>query len=159
MRLLLLATAAVILLAAARGLAASNSVPPTRLDDAQARSYAGNDALKAQDYAPPQCAPIRSTLQRIVYIGGTPGTPGAQGELILGTSGNNTINAGGGNDCVLGGGGNDSLSGGSGSDVLIGGPGLDSFNGGQGLDTCYRRPLVELGVVSCENVFNDPYDP
>ncbi|GBD12152.1 Leukotoxin [bacterium HR24] len=156
MRLLLLVTVAVILLGAARGLAASNSVPPTRLDNVQARNYAGNDALKAQDYAPPQCAPIRSSLQRIVYIGGSPGTPGNQSELILGRSIADSINAGGGNDCVLGGGGNDSLSGGQGNDVLIGGPGVDSFNGGQGTDTCYRRPGE---TVSCENVFNDPYDP
>ena len=147
-------------------LAAANTVPPTRLDDVQVRNYAGNDALKAQDFAPPECASIRSTLQRIVYIGGSPGTPSNQSELILGTAGNNTIYAGGGNDCVLGGGGNDWLCGGqirvilgeifctegiSGyNDVIIGGPGNDSVAGGPGWDVCYGESDFDS---SCEEFY------
>lgn len=151
MRPALVAVLAVALVAAARGLAASNVVPPTRLDDVQVRNYGGNDALKAQDFAPPQCSSIRSSLQRIVYIGGSPGTPGNQSELILGRPVADSINAGGGNDCVLGGGGNDSLSGGQGSDVLIGGPGTDTVNGGAGTDVCYG----EINAGGCET-FNSP---
>jgi Ca2+-binding RTX toxin-like protein len=139
--------------------AAANTVPPTRLDDVQVRNYVGNDALKAQDFAPPECASIRSTLQRIVYIGGSPGTPSNQSELILGTAGNDTINAGGGNDCVLGGGGNDTINGQGGNDVLIGGPGDDSFDGGRGTDICYRRANPPEPYTNCETVLPDPYDP
>jgi Ca2+-binding RTX toxin-like protein len=139
--------------------AAANTVPPTRLDDVQVRNYVGNDALKAQDFAPPECASIRSTLQRIVYIGGSPGTPSNQSELILGTAGNDTINARGGNDCVLGGGGNDTLNGQAGDDVLIGGPGNDSFDGGPGTDICYRRANPPESYTNCETVLPDPYDP
>jgi Ca2+-binding RTX toxin-like protein len=141
-------------------LAAANTVPPTRLDDVQVRNYVGNDALKAQDFAPPECASIRSTLQRIVYIGGSPGTPSNQSELILGTAGNDTINARGGNDCVLGGGGNDTLNGQAGNDVLIGGPGNDSFDGGPGTDICYRRfSSPPESYTNCETVLPDPNDP
>lgn len=154
-RLLLLATAGVSFWAAAMGVAATNTVPPTRLDNVQVRSYVSNEPLKAQDFAPPQCAPIRSSLVRIVYMGVN--SPGNQSELVLGRPQGEPINAGGGNDCVLGGGGNDTLSGGVGTDVLIGGPGTDSFNGGLGGDTCYRRPGES--VSACENVYNDPYDP
>jgi len=139
------------LLVLAAGYAAANSVPATRLANVQVRNYAGNVALKAQDMAPPQCNSIRSSLQRIVYIGGSPGSPGNQSELVLGTSGNNSISAGGGNDCVLGGGGNDSLSGGNGDDVLIGGPGTDTVNGGAGTnDICYG----ETHTGGCEIFFN-----
>ncbi|MDW8008568.1 MAG: hypothetical protein RMK67_03255 [Chloroflexota bacterium] len=139
------------LLVLAAGYAAANSVPATRLANVQVRNYAGNAALKAQDMAPPQCNSIRSSLQRIVYIGGSPGSPGNQSELVLGTSGNNSISAGGGNDCVLGGGGNDSLSGGNVNDVLIGGPGTDTVNGGAGTnDICYG----ETHTGGCEIFFN-----
>ncbi|HXG43062.1 MAG TPA: calcium-binding protein [Dehalococcoidia bacterium] len=140
MRALLALLAGGLVLAVIAGYAAANNVPPTRLDNVQARSYAGNDAQKAQDFAPLQCASIRSSLQRIVYIGGTPGSPGGQSELVLGTGGNNSISAGGGNDCVLGGGGNDTLSGGGGDDVILGGPGADSINGGIGDDILYGGP-------------------
>jgi len=142
-------------------LAAANTVPPTRLDDVQVRNYAGNDALKAQDFAPPECAPIRSSLSSIVYIGSS--TPTNASELVLGTAGNNTIYAGGGNDCVLGGGGDDYLYGQVGDDVLIGGPGFDRFSGGAHVsgDRCYRRVSSpsETTLLGCETVLTDPYDP
>jgi Ca2+-binding RTX toxin-like protein len=138
-------------------LAAANTVPPTRLADVQVRNYVGNDALKAQDFAPPECAPIRSSLTSIVYIGIT--SPTNASELVLGTAGNDTINARGGNDCVLGGGGDDTLNGQVGNDVLIGGPGNDSFNGGPGTDICYRRVNPPESYTNCETVFPDPYDP
>jgi Ca2+-binding RTX toxin-like protein len=137
--------------------AAANTVPPTRLADVQIRNYAGNDALKAQDFAPPECAPIRSSLTSIVYIGIT--SPTNASELVLGTAGNDTINAGGGSDCVLGGGGNDTLRGQTGNDVLIGGPGNDSFDGGPGTDICYRRANPPESYTNCETVLPDPYDP
>jgi Ca2+-binding RTX toxin-like protein len=141
--------------------AAANTVPPTRLDDVQVRNYAGNDALKAQDFAPPECAPIRSSLSSIVYIGSS--TPTNASELVLGTAGNNTIYAGGGNDCVLGGGGDDYLYGQVGDDVLIGGPGFDRFSGGAHVsgDICYRRVSSpsETTLLGCETVLTDPYDP
>ena len=149
LRLLLVLPPMVLLWAVTTGLATTNVVPQSRADSWQARSYAGNDALKAQDFAPPQCAPIRSSLQRIVYIGGTPGNPGNQSELILGRPVNDNINAGGGNDCVLGGGGNDTLSGGQGNDVLIGGPGTDTVNGGAATDICYG----EINQGGCETFY------
>jgi Ca2+-binding RTX toxin-like protein len=127
--------------------AAANTVPPTRLADVQVRNYAGNDALKAQDFAPPECAPIRSSLTSIVYISSS--TPTGAAALILGTTGNDTINAGGGNDCVLGGGGNDTLRGQGGNDVLIGGPGADEVNGGGGYDICYG----EINQGGCEEFY------
>jgi len=131
--------------------AAANTVPPTRLDDVQVRNYAGNDALKAQDFAPPECAPIRSSLSRIVYIGSS--TPTNASELVLGTAGNNTINALGGDDCVLGGGGNDNLIGWTGNDIVIGGPGTDTVRGGAGYDVCYGETYP--AGHGCE-VINNP---
>ena len=147
-------------------LAAANTVPPTRLGNMQVRNYVGNDAQKARDFAPPECASIRSSLSRIVYIG-IPPTPTNDSELVLGTAGNNTINARGGNDCVLGGGGDDSLCGGqirvirgdifctegisNSNDVIIGGPGNDSVAGGPGWDVCYGEWDFDS---SCEEFYS-----
>jgi len=60
------------------------------------------------------------------------GTNGA--DVILGTAGNDTINAGAGNDIVCGGAGNDTINGGAGNDMLFGQDGNDTINGGAGDD-------------------------
>lgn len=59
-------------------------------------------------------------------------TPGA--DLLIGTAGDDTINAGKGDDTILGCGGNDTINGGPGNDIIIGGPGNDTLNGGNGND-------------------------
>lgn len=48
-------------------------------------------------------------------------------ELLLGGSGNDTIEGGGGRDTINGGTGDDRLVGGAGVDALTGGPGADRF--------------------------------
>ncbi len=153
MRPLLLLALALALASSAAGLTASNAVPSSRLG-VQTVNY-NTPAQKAQAFAPPECAPIRSSLTAIVYVGQNLSTNAS--ELILGTPNDEAINALGGQDCVLGGGGNDRLSGGLGNDVLIGGPGFDRFGGGFGGDICYRRPGEP--TTGCETVLNDPYDP
>lgn len=50
---------------------------------------------------------------------------GSANELLLGSSGVDTISGNGGDDCLVGGGGIDTLTGGTGTDVCIGGPDLD----------------------------------
>lgn len=87
--------------------------------------------VTANDLKPPECAGISLSSVR-VNANGTGGN-----ELILGTSGNDTLSGGGGDDCILGGAGDDSLSGGGGNDVILGGPGNDSLRGNQGDDTLY----------------------
>jgi signal peptidase I len=67
-------------------------------------------------------------------------------EIIVGTSGDDTIKAGdgaalvfglGGNDTIQGGNGKDCLDGGDGNDTLAGGNGKDVLLGGEGDDTIY----------------------
>jgi Ca2+-binding RTX toxin-like protein len=76
--------------------------------------------------------------------------------VIVGTNGNNDIEASGssvtifgrdgfddltgghGNDSLRGGRSNDSLNGGFGDDALDGGDGMDRLRGGPGSDTCTR---------------------
>ncbi|MFB2862510.1 DUF5801 repeats-in-toxin domain-containing protein [Aeromonas sp. MdU4] len=62
-------------------------------------------------------------------------TGGYLDEILIGGSGNDTINANAGNDILLGGAGSDSLNGGEGNDILVGGAGNDTLNGGNGNDT------------------------
>jgi predicted extracellular nuclease len=54
---------------------------------------------------------------------------------IIGTAGDDTINATNGNDVIVALGGNDIVNGGNGNDVICGGAGNDTINGGNGDDT------------------------
>jgi Ca2+-binding RTX toxin-like protein len=56
-------------------------------------------------------------------------------DVIVGSDGDDNIDAGPGDDFVCGGPGDDSLDGGDGGDVVIGGPGDDGPSGGPGNDT------------------------
>jgi Ca2+-binding RTX toxin-like protein len=77
-------------------------------------------AIDAQALAPDACSSL--SLTAIV----TDGSGGPADELILGTSGADTIDGGGGSDCIVGGGGDDAIDGHGGS-VCVGGPGTDAF--------------------------------
>ena len=56
-------------------------------------------------------------------------------DIIVGTSGDDTLHGGGGDDTISGRAGDDFLYGGGGDDILIGGPGDDELIGGAGKDT------------------------
>jgi hypothetical protein len=58
-------------------------------------------------------------------------------DLIIGTSGGDTITAKKGNDVVFGEDGNDTINGGEGNDTLSGDAGNDEINGGDGNDVLY----------------------
>ncbi|MHB1691923.1 MAG: putative Ig domain-containing protein [Thiomonas sp.] len=72
---------------------------------------------------------------------GTPGADtldaGAGNDIVLGLKGNDTIAGGAGNDLILGGEGDDMLEGGAGDDVIHGGRGADTLSGGAGRDALY----------------------
>src|SRR5947209_7203842 len=56
-------------------------------------------------------------------------------DVIVGSDGDDNIDAGPGDDWICGGPGDDSLDGGDGDDVIIGGTGDDGPSGGPGNDT------------------------
>ena len=122
-RTLILIALIALLVSISLAAAASNEVPVTGLGETSV-------AKNANQFAPPECAGMN--LTNIVVIGN--GNPTDSNDLILGTSSNNTIHAGGGNDCILGGAGNDRLYGGGGNDVLLGGIGNDRLYGEDGDD-------------------------
>ncbi|MEO6309029.1 MAG: calcium-binding protein, partial [Nitrospiraceae bacterium] len=62
------------------------------------------------------------------------GTGNVLNNVLVGTSGANTLDGGASNDIVHGGEGNDTLLGGSGDDTLLGGFGTDVLNAGSGHD-------------------------
>ena len=108
-----------ILVSVVMAVAASNTVPGSRL---ASRSVAINaNALK-----PTECAAPNLTTIVICPASGTC-TGTSKSELILGTANADTIKGKGGADCILGGGGDDDITGGAGGDVCIGGPGTDTF--------------------------------
>ena len=118
---ILLGLALLMLVSVVTAIAATNTVPPTRLAS-QTQSISYND-LK-----PSSCASL--DLRNIISGSGTiTGTNG--NDLILGGSGDDVIHGLGGDDCILGGGGNDTISGGDGNDVCNGGGNL-----GDTFDTC-----------------------
>jgi Ca2+-binding RTX toxin-like protein len=113
-RLGVLSLAGLAVLASLVALAASNSVPLTRVSTTS-RTIDAN-ALK-----PPECASLNLTA--IALVDG-----GAANELVVGTAAGEGVSGGSGDDCILGGGGDDSLRGDGGTDVCNGGPGGDGLH-------------------------------
>jgi len=70
-------------------------------------------------------------------ISGTTGTPDA--DVILGTAGDDRIDARGGHDVICAGAGNDTIIAGLGKDVIFGGAGDDIISGGKGADTIWAQ--------------------
>jgi hypothetical protein len=129
---LLAGLALIILFVAYYAMAAANVMPgSSSMDEYSQPIYPG-------DVAPVECAGITFT---------------GKNQLVLGTTGNDTLDGSNGSDCLVGGGGNDVLTGKQGGDVLIGGDGTDTFYGGQGQDVCYGCVGVET-FSSCETVHN-----
>jgi Ca2+-binding RTX toxin-like protein len=104
-------------LACVAALTASTTVAPSL-------AGRGTRALTANELKPPPCAALH--LTRVITGAGSI-SGGREGELILGSPGNDRIRGGGGNDCLVGGAGDDMLIGNGGFDVCIGGPGNDTF--------------------------------
>lgn len=110
-QLLLFGLIMLVLISVVTAIAATNTVPPTRLDN-EIKSITSND-LK-----PSSCVSL--DLRNIISGSGTiTGTSG--NDLILGSPGDDTISGLGGDDCILGGNGNDTISGGDGNDICNGG--------------------------------------
>jgi Ca2+-binding RTX toxin-like protein len=73
---------------------------------------------------------------------------GSLGQLIIGTSGNDTLTAGSTGATIYGLAGNDTLKGGAGADILDGGPGNDILNGGGGINTATYADATSGVTVS-----------
>jgi Ca2+-binding RTX toxin-like protein len=69
------------------------------------------------------------------------------GNLVLGTSANNTLSGTVYQDVIYGGAGNDSLSGLDGDDELNGGTGNDTLNGGAGIDSLIGGAGDDIYIV------------
>jgi Ca2+-binding RTX toxin-like protein len=81
-------------------------------------------ATGPNDVKPSSCSGVTVTA----YVSGSGLVTGtAASELLLWSTGIDTISGLGGNDCIVGGGGNDIIDGGLGTDVCLGGPGTDTF--------------------------------
>lgn len=119
LRYVILGFLILILVSVAMAVAASNTVPGSRLASRSA-------AINANALKPTECAALNLTAIVICPSSGNcTGTKNS--ELILGTANADTIKGKGGADCILGGGGDDDITGGAGGDVCIGGPGTDTF--------------------------------
>jgi hypothetical protein len=120
LRYIILSFALLILISVAMAVAASNTVPGSRLASRSA-------VINANALKPTECAALNLTTIVICPASGNcTGTKNS--ELILGTGNADTITGKGGTDCILGGGGDDDITGGAGGDVCIGGPGNDTFH-------------------------------
>jgi len=107
LQLMVFGLAGLVLVSVATAIAATNTVPPTRLDS-QTRSITAN-SLK-----PAWCA----SLDLSSVIAGSGAITGTNGnDLILGSAGDDTINGLDGNDCIVAGDGADTINGGNGSDI------------------------------------------
>lgn len=116
-RLLIFGLLALIVITTLTAVAATNTVPFTRLED-RVLSFNIN-YLK-----PPACSGLFLTTL-ITGSGTLTGTAGD--DLILASTSADTIDGLGGSDCILGGSGDDLITGNDGVDVCIGGLGTDTF--------------------------------
>lgn len=117
LHLLTVGLVALILFSSVTALAATNTIPATRLDTA-------TSSVDVNDLKPSACAGL--FLSNLVTGSGT--VTGTEGnDLILGGSGVDAIDGLGGDDCILGGGGDDQLAGAGGNDICLGGPDTDTF--------------------------------
>ncbi|HAV76589.1 MAG TPA: hypothetical protein DCX53_04465 [Anaerolineae bacterium] len=117
LRTVIFGLAAIIIITSMTAVAATNTVPTTRVAN-QTISFNINH-LK-----PSACAGLNVTS---LVIGSGIFTGTNENDLILGGPGMDSIDGLGGNDCILGGGGDDEITGNDGNDICIGGPGVDIF--------------------------------
>lgn len=116
-RLMAIGLVALVLFSSVTALAATNTIPASRMDDLSI-------LIGLNDKKPPACEGwfLTSLVTGTGTITGTSGN-----DLIIGSSAVDTIDGLGGDDCIVAGDGNDDITGGDGSDVCMGGPGSDIF--------------------------------
>lgn len=117
LRYFVLLLTALIILSSFTAIAATNTIPPTQVEDTSI-------TFQIAHLRPSACAGL-SLANLITGSGTLTGTEG--NDLILGSTGADVIDGLGGNDCILGGGGADTITGGDGSDVCLGGADADAF--------------------------------
>jgi Ca2+-binding RTX toxin-like protein len=130
-----------IILGITNTFAATNTIPFTYLDQ-------DSLAITANDLKPSDCDSLNLTT--IVVAGN--GTAG--NDLILGTTGDDTLKGNDGDDCIVGGGGNDTLDGQKNNDILLGEDGTDEIKGGKDTDICDGGSGTDTGHKSCETEIN-----
>ncbi|MGD8622065.1 MAG: hypothetical protein PVH60_08935 [Anaerolineales bacterium] len=134
---------AMVLLSVIGAVAASNTVPFTRLDE-------DIKTITANNLKPSAC----SSLNLTNVVVGSSGT--SANDLILGTASGDNLRGGDGDDCIVGGGGDDRLDGQKGNDILLGQDGDDSLQGSQGTDICDGGAGTDSGHPSCETEIDIP---
>lgn len=145
LRLSMTMLVAMVLLSVIGVVAASNTLPSTRLDQ-------DTFAITANDLKPSECNSLN--LSGIVVVTNGSGTTG--NDLILGSSGDDNIRGDDGDDCIVGGGGDDTLQGQRGDDIVLGQNGNDSLRGNQDTDICYGGAGTDSGHPSCETEIDIP---
>ena len=130
-------------------LSAANAIPHSGMSDSL-------QAVPVSELAPPECASISNALEILIDCRDqTPGScsgSGNRNELIMGTTGAETISGANGDDCIVGGGGDDYLDGENGNDVLVGGLGNDTLNGNgrpKDIDICFDDSASST-FIDCE---------
>ena len=113
-RLILISLPIMVLLSAVFARMSANLVEESGIQ-------AQTQEVSANQMKPADCDGLNLTA---IYTGSDGSTAN---DLLLGTSGSDSLNANDGNDCVVGGSGDDTLDGGAGTDVCIGGDGTDNF--------------------------------
>jgi Ca2+-binding RTX toxin-like protein len=101
---------------------------------------------------------LGANIEHLTYTGNSAfaGTGNSVANVIVGGSGNDTLDGQGGSDMLEGGSGNDSLTGGAGSDLLLGGNGTDTaiFAGDQiGYEITYNAETGNF-IVTDVNAAN-----
>jgi len=110
----------------------------------------GPESALIPSSGPPSCGGQLATIyvddDNMIVGGPGDGQPysgnlsGGNGDIVVGTDGDDNITGGSGVETLCGGGGNDTITGGGGSDVIFGGTGDDNISGGPLDDQLYGGP-------------------
>jgi Ca2+-binding RTX toxin-like protein len=117
--------------------------------DAGADAYAGGAGTDSADYST-QTASVSVSLDGAAGDGSTGenDNAGADIEVVIGGSGNDSLTANDADNILRGGAGDDTLFGAGGRDQLDGGAGADTLTGGDGVDTAtYAGSTAGVSVV------------
>ena len=118
---------------------------------------AGNTAETYQIITVLACGNVYSDYNMIVGTSGDDSLRGTStNDLIFGLGGNDIVSGASGNDCIFGGDGNDIIYGNEGDDTIYGAGGNDILKGQSGRDVVYGQ--LGLDVIDGGSNFDSCYD-
>lgn len=127
---------------------AGGEVATVQMDTSTNTQYGTSAMIATFHFTADLANGLNNTSDAEILLGSSGGDTingnGGYYDALYGYAGDDVLNGGDGFDVIYGGDGADTLSGGADGDVLSGGAGVDSFDGGDGIDTLLLTSTGQL---------------